>query len=141
MTETLLAHAAEAATPVTLENVLYALNSLNRPRPSEDDSPWESGHYIRADHLPAFINTIAAAWFKPQEAAAALEAQAAQIAERDAQIEALRAEVGAKQAEIDRLMMEFCPDEMTLAQVADWAINQRMAMNKDDAAMAAKEPR
>lgn len=30
-----------------------------------------------------------------------------------------------QQAEIDRLMMEFCPDEMTAAQVASWEEHQR----------------
>lgn len=59
---------AEARTlvePVTLADVLDALNLFNRPKPSEDDGPWEGGHFIRVDHLPDFINIIAAAWFSP----------------------------------------------------------------------------
>ena len=34
-------------------------------------------------------------------------------------------ECGAKQAQIDRLMLEYCPDEMTQEQVAEWAANQQ----------------
>ena len=34
-------------------------------------------------------------------------------------------ECGAKQAQIDRLMLEYCPDEMTPEQVAEWAANQQ----------------
>jgi hypothetical protein len=49
--------------PVTLADVLDALNLFNRPKPSEDNGPWEGGHFIRVDHLPDFINIIAAAWF------------------------------------------------------------------------------
>jgi hypothetical protein len=52
--------------PVTLADVLDALNLFNRPKPSEDDGPWEGGHFIRVDHLPDFINIIAAAWFSPE---------------------------------------------------------------------------
>lgn len=33
--------------------------------------------------------------------------------------------VQAKQAEIDRLMLEFCPDEMTPEQVDEWNRHQR----------------
>ena len=32
---------------------------------------------------------------------------------------------GAKQAEIDRLMLEFCPDEMTAEQLGEWAKHQK----------------
>lgn len=31
----------------------------------------------------------------------------------------------AKQAEIDRLMLEFCPQEMTVEQLGEWAKNQK----------------
>lgn len=34
-------------------------------------------------------------------------------------------EKAAKQAEIDRLMWEFCPQEMTLKQVANWEAHQQ----------------
>lgn len=51
--------------PVTLADVLDALNVFNRPKPSEDDGPWEAVHFIRVDYLPAFINIIASAWFAP----------------------------------------------------------------------------
>lgn len=36
-------------------------------------------------------------------------------------------EVEEKQAEIDRLMLEFCPNEMTPEQLANWAKHQRPA--------------
>lgn len=41
------------------------------------------------------------------------------------EMEALQKTVQAKQAEIDRLMLEFCPDEMTPEQMADWERHQR----------------
>jgi hypothetical protein len=59
----LAAQPAPDAKPVTLADVLDALNLFNRPKPSEDDGPWEGGHFIRVDYLPDFINIIAAAWF------------------------------------------------------------------------------
>jgi hypothetical protein len=31
----------------------------------------------------------------------------------------------AQQAEIDRLMLEYCPDEMTAEQLAEWGKHQR----------------
>ncbi len=34
-------------------------------------------------------------------------------------------ECSAKQAEIDRLMLEFCPQEMTIEQLGEWAKNQK----------------
>jgi hypothetical protein len=43
----------------------------------------------------------------------------------------------AKQAEIDRLMLEFCPDEMTPEQMKDWAEHQQMEEDSaTDAALA-----
>jgi hypothetical protein len=75
-----------ACEPVTLADVLDALNVFSRPNPSEDDGPWEGGHFIRVDYLPDFINVIATAWFQPQ----VLRAENERLtAERDA----LRAEV------------------------------------------------
>ena len=35
-----------------------------------------------------------------------------------------RAEVADKQAEIDRLMLEYCPDDMTPEQIAEWGKRQ-----------------
>lgn len=37
----------------------------------------------------------------------------------------------AKQAEIDRLMLEFCPDEMTKEQFATWAASQRVVPDSE----------
>lgn len=37
----------------------------------------------------------------------------------------LRRALGAKQAEIDRLMLEYCPSEMTPEQIAEWGANQK----------------
>jgi hypothetical protein len=36
----------------------------------------------------------------------------------------LKAEIASKQAEIDRLMLEFCPTEMTDEQIDNWAKHQ-----------------
>lgn len=47
------------------------------------------------------------------------------------QIEQLRKELAAKQAEIDRLMLEFCPDEMTDEQKAEWARNQKQEQSEE----------
>lgn len=33
----------------------------------------------------------------------------------------------ARQAQIDRLMLEYCPDEMTPEQIAEWSKHQRPA--------------
>lgn len=43
----------------------------------------------------------------------------------DAERQELRQAVAAKQAVIDYLMMEYCPDEMTLEQLDTWAAAQR----------------
>lgn len=37
-----------------------------------------------------------------------------------------------KQAEIDRLMLEFCPDEMTVEQLENWKKAQRFLENEED---------
>lgn len=39
----------------------------------------------------------------------------------------LRRENGALQAKIDRLMLEYCPDEMTEEQLENWGMAQRTA--------------
>lgn len=36
-----------------------------------------------------------------------------------------------KQAQIDRLMLEYCPDEMTLAQIDNWQQHQRPATDEE----------
>lgn len=36
-------------------------------------------------------------------------------------------DLAAKQAEIDRLMLEYCPDEMTKEQIETWGRAQRVA--------------
>lgn len=43
----------------------------------------------------------------------------------DMRIEELELLVNSMQAEIDRLMLEFCPDEMTPEQLATWEASQR----------------
>ena len=40
-------------------------------------------------------------------------------------IESQAAEIAALQANLDRLMLEYCPDEMTDAQLEKWAKNQK----------------
>ncbi len=49
--------------PVTLADVLDALNVFNKPRPSEGGEPWTEADFISVKHLPDFINIIAVAWF------------------------------------------------------------------------------
>lgn len=39
--------------------------------------------------------------------------------------ERLRNETGYLQAKIDSLMLEYCPEDMTKEQVAEWERNQR----------------
>ena len=46
-------------------------------------------------------------------------------------IERLNQALAAKQAEIDRLMIEHCPEEMTQAQVDEWAAHQAPAPLED----------
>jgi hypothetical protein len=43
-------------------------------------------------------------------------------------IDRLRTEVAAKQARIDALMLEFCPQDMTPGQLANWEMHQRKVM-------------
>ena len=54
------------------------------------------------------------------ELKAATESEYAFCVERDQ----LRAEVARLQARIDALMLEYCPDEMTAEQTAEWARHQ-----------------
>jgi hypothetical protein len=61
--------------PVTLADVLDALNVFNKPRPSEGDEPWTEADFISVKHLPDFINIIAAAWFAPAMGELQREAQ------------------------------------------------------------------
>lgn len=51
--------------PVTLADVLDALNVFNKPRPRDGDEPWTEADFISVKHLPDFINIIAVAWFLP----------------------------------------------------------------------------
>lgn len=44
----------------------------------------------------------------------------------------LKREMGALQAELDRVMLEFCPNEMTKEQLARWEACQRPADGYDD---------
>lgn len=56
--------------PVTLADVLDALNVFNKWRPSEGGEPWTEADFISVKYLPDFINTVAAAWFSPTASAA-----------------------------------------------------------------------
>lgn len=42
------------------------------------------------------------------------------------ELDELRRELAAKQAQIDRLMLEFCPDEMTQDQISEWKRHQKV---------------
>lgn len=44
---------------------------------------------------------------------------------KSAALEWYRKELDAKQAEIDRLMLEYCPNEMSVEQIVNWSNNQR----------------
>lgn len=54
-----------------------------------------------------------------------------------ARVAELEREVAAKQARIDALMIEYCPDEMTPEQVAEWARHQRPISEQAAAAIDA----
>lgn len=43
--------------------------------------------------------------------------------------------VGAHQAEIDRLMLEYCPEEMAPAQIEEWRKHQVRASLEQEAAL------
>jgi len=62
--------------PVTLADVLDALNVFHKPRPREGDEPWTEADFISVKHLPDFINIIAVAWFAPAAEPAPTEQQA-----------------------------------------------------------------
>ena len=47
--------------------------------------------------------------------------------EASKEVARLERELLAKQALIDRLMLEYCPDEMTPEQLTEWAKHQRPA--------------
>lgn len=49
------------------------------------------------------------------------------------EIESLRSQVEAKQAEIDSLMFEYCPDDMTPEQIAEYEKHQRKAPQQKEA--------
>jgi hypothetical protein len=44
--------------------------------------------------------------------------------ERDTKITELRLDAASKQAQIDSLMLEYCPDEMSQEQIANWEAHQ-----------------
>ena len=69
--------------PVTLSDVLDALNVFNKPRPSEGGEPWTEADFISVKHLPDFINIIAVAWFSRTQPAEPVQRMS------DAGIEAL----------------------------------------------------
>ncbi len=54
----------------------------------------------------------------------------AKKAEADAA--ALRVDLAERQAKIDRIMLEYCPDEMTQEQIAEWERHQRAAPEPED---------
>lgn len=53
------------------------------------------------------------------------EEKDALITQQQATIEQCRLAEGRWQAKIDALMLEYCPDEMTDAQVNNWASHQK----------------
>lgn len=55
------------------------------------------------------------------------------VAIRQKRIEQLEGELAEAQAKIDRLMLEYCPDEMTTAQIENWAKHQKPVSTEDEA--------
>jgi hypothetical protein len=51
--------------------------------------------------------------------------------ELSVQVEHLKRELGSKQADIDRLMLEYCPEEMTTSQLEEWGKNQVPVLGSD----------
>lgn len=62
-----------------------------------------------------------------REIVKAVDALLARVKELEAEFERVTKELNAKQAVIDSLMLEFCPNEMTSEQLAEWARSQRPA--------------
>ena len=56
--------------------------------------------------------------------------EAEQVLMRYVQLDTERDEA---QAKIDRLMLEYCPDEMTTAQIENWAKHQKPVSTEDEA--------
>lgn len=54
-----------------------------------------------------------------------------------ARIAALQQAVAAKQAHIDRLMLEYCPQDMTPLQIEEWKKHQRAATPEEETAINA----
>lgn len=52
------------------------------------------------------------------------------IAKQNCRIADLERRLAEKQAEIDRLMLEFCPEEMTQEQKETWASHQKPAADE-----------
>ena len=57
---------------------------------------------------------------------AEIEADERNMCQLTDELAASRREVGALKAERDRLMLEFCPDEMTQQQKTEWAAHQNV---------------
>lgn len=49
------------------------------------------------------------------------------VTRSEARVKELERESGHKQSIIDRLMLEYCPNEMTAEQIAEWASHQKRA--------------
>jgi uncharacterized coiled-coil protein SlyX len=54
-------------------------------------------------------------------------AKCGEVTSLEKQVAELGQQLAAKQAKIDALMFEYCPDEMTQEQIAEWGMNQRAA--------------
>ena len=68
--------------------------------------------------------------FEGDESCRASEVREA-IVSLQAKLEQSEARVRAKQARIDELMLEYCPDEMSPEQMAEWERRQAPALSKD----------
>jgi len=78
----------------------------------------------RIKELEKRSNGLSVALAEATEKVDRLSASALGLEHQNAELEKQNA---AKQAEIDRLMLEFCPNEMTPEQIEEWGKHQRLA--------------
>ena len=95
--------------------IAYAISNVGEPWWRDDDA------------LLAFVRAIAPRFNAENEALQAeIEADERNLCQLTDELAASRREVDALKAERDRLMLEFCPDEMTQQQKTEWAAHQNV---------------
>jgi hypothetical protein len=71
---------------------------------------------------------------RAEKAEAELAACSAQFDRQQEQLDRNADQIASKQAQIDRLMMEYCPEEMSPEQKAEWKKHQRPLMTPEQKA-------